>query len=307
MADLAEKNGQIIDSRKLSVALGVPVFSTVASDGEGIAELKKQMLDCAGQQFNPGKTKILCDLAPALEKEVGELAQLPALRRHPAMARAEALLLLAGDAAPVRSEAEYPAEALEAVAAARKRLEASGVDWRGGVIEARYARLSAIQQSVVTETFGRPETLSDKLDRVVTHKFWGMLIFVGVMALMFLSIFTFAQWPMDLFERTFLLGRRCGGGSRCRGGDLESLLENGVVWRRRRGRGVFAADLPAVLFHRPAGRHRLHGPRRVFDGPVDEQSRPARQEFHPDAQFIRLRHSRHHGHAHHRDRQRTGW
>ena len=45
--------------------------------------------------------------------------------------------------------------------------------------------------------------MSDKLDRVVTHKFWGMLIFVAVMALMFLSIFTFAQWPMDLLSGLF--------------------------------------------------------------------------------------------------------
>ena len=64
-------------------------------------------------------------------------------------------------------------------------------------------RLAAIQQARGDGSRADQVTLSDKLDRVVTHKFWGMLIFVAVMALMFLSIFTFAQWPMDLLKGLF--------------------------------------------------------------------------------------------------------
>jgi hypothetical protein len=86
-------------------------------------------------------------------------------------------------------------------------------------------------------------------------------------------------------------------------GDLNLCWEKGVIGGVGRGGGFSAADLPAVSFHRLAGGHRLHGARGVPDGPVDEQSGAARQKFHSDAQFVCLRHSRHHGHAHDRNAQ----
>ena len=52
----------------------------------------------------------------------------------------------------------------------------------------------------VTETSLHQETFSDKLDRVLTHKIWGTLIFVAIMALMFQSIFSFAHIPMDAIQ-----------------------------------------------------------------------------------------------------------
>jgi len=71
------------------------------------------------------------------------------------------------------------------------------VDWRSAAIEARYARIAEIQERVTTQTRRPGVTLSDKLDRILTHRFWGLLIFVAIMTLMFQSIFTFARWPMD--------------------------------------------------------------------------------------------------------------
>src|ERR1051326_2587867 len=70
--------------------------------------------------------------------------------------------------------------------------------------------------------------------------------------------------------------------------------ERGDQRSGRRG-GLSAANLPVVFLYRPAGGHRLYGARGVFDGPLDEQSRPARQKFYPDAELLCLRHSRHHG------------
>ena len=41
---------------------------------------------------------------------------------------------------------------------------------------------------------------TDRLDKVLTHKVWGTLIFIAIMGLMFQSIFTFANWPMELIK-----------------------------------------------------------------------------------------------------------
>jgi ferrous iron transport protein B len=128
------------------------------------------------------------------------------------------------------------------VAAARKRLEANGIDWRGAPIEWRYARIAEIQQAATSELAPPGETFSDKLDRVLTHKVWGTLIFIGVMTLMFQSIFTFAHIPMDALQA---MVDWLGGiaGRLIPPGDLNSLLVNGVI----AGVGAVIVFLPQIL------------------------------------------------------------
>ncbi len=86
------------------------------------------------------------------------------------------------------------------------------------------------------------ETFSDKLDRVLTHKVWGTLIFIVIMGLMFQSIFTFAHVPMDaiafIVSKTGdLVGRALPPG------ELNSLLVSGVI----AGVGAVVAFLPQIL------------------------------------------------------------
>lgn len=68
--------------------------------------------------------------------------------------------------------------------------------------------MAEIQQAVTTELAPPGETFSDKLDRILTHKVWGTLIFLAIMALMFQSIFTFASYPMDWLEGVAWAGKK---------------------------------------------------------------------------------------------------
>ena len=157
-------------------------------------------------------------------------------------ATAEALLLLSNEKALASSKEHYPQKIQDAVAAARKRLETHGIDWRGAPIEWRYARIAEIQQAVTSELAPPGETFSDKLDRVLTHKIWGTLIFIGIMTLMFQSIFTFAHLPMDALQAMVdWLGGAIG--KLIPPGDLNSLLVNGVV----AGVGAVIVFLPQIL------------------------------------------------------------
>ena len=183
------------------------------------------------------------------------------------------------------------------VAEARRRIEAAGEDWRSGAIESRYGRVAEICARVVQASFTYQETLSDKLDRVLTHKLWGMLIFVLVMAVMFQSIFTFARIPMDAIQSGVdALGDWVGG--LIPPGELNSLLVKGVI----AGVGAVIVFLPQILL--------LF----LFIGLLEDTGYMARaaflmdrlmskvglhgKSFIPDAQFLRLRHSGDHGHAH---------
>ncbi|HXJ75519.1 MAG TPA: ferrous iron transport protein B, partial [Candidatus Dormibacteraeota bacterium] len=163
---------------------------------------------------------------------------LPKRRRVP---KIEALLLLADERFLAQSSHVYSQNIAAAVRAARTRLEQSGIDWRSVPIEARYARLAQIQQEVTTETLKDGPTMSDRLDRVFTHRIWGLLIFVAIMTLMFQSIFQFAELPMrGLEEGVDWLGRQVAGllGT----GALTDLLVNGVI----KGVGAVVVFLPQI-------------------------------------------------------------
>ncbi len=243
MIDVAEANGQRIDADKLADALGVPVCPIVASDGKGIPELKRKIVSML-QNTIELKPRLFCQLPGLFRIEATGLADLLAesFRERRLQATAEALLLLSNERALASSAAHYPQKIQEAVNAARRRLEAHGIDWRGAPIEWRYARVAEIQQAVTTELAPPGETLSDRLDRLLTHKLWGTLLFVAIMALMFQSIFTFAKWPMDAIDTGLTwFGSRVAG--LLGPGDLRSLLVDGVI----KGVGAVVVFLPQIL------------------------------------------------------------
>jgi len=243
MVDVAENNGYRIDEKKLSEALGVPVLPIVASSGRGVPELRAQII--ATLQNQPEiKPKLFCQLPGRFRIEATGLADLLAnsFKERRLQATAEALLLLSNERALASSRLHYPQKIQDAVVAARKRLEASGIDWRGAPIEWRYARVAEIQVAATTELKPPGETLSDKMDRVLTHKIWGTLIFIGIMTLMFQSIFTFAKIPMDALQAIVNWAGNTIG-HLIPPGDLNDLLVNGVI----AGVGAVIVFLPQIL------------------------------------------------------------
>jgi ferrous iron transport protein B len=247
MVDVAEDNGHEIDAARLTTSLGVPAVPIAASSGRGVPELRQRILSALAEGTPAPSTQMpkqFYILPVAFVKEAAIIAALLTahFRERRRQAAAEALLILSNEKALASSLEHYPAPIQQAVDAARKRLDAAGVEWRSAAIEARYASVTAISENAVTETHQEQETVSDKLDRVLTHKVWGTLIFIGVMALMFQSIFTFAQLPMHLLQT----GVGWLGGLIANvipQGDLHSLLVDGVV----AGVGAVVVFLPQIL------------------------------------------------------------
>ena len=244
MVDVARDQGHDIDTDALSKALGVPVIPMVASQGEGVEPLRHFI---RSQASSPGTRHVIPREFNELPEAFGREAQAieTALERHfphrSRLAAAEALLLLSDERAlPTdktntdgntngnTANTRYPSALIEQVLSARRRLEAAGVDWRSTAIEARYARLFAIEQHVTRETPPPDELLSDRIDRVVTHRVWGPLIFVTVMALMFQSIFWLAKYPMDGIEATVDALAQWVGSS-MPPGDLNDLITRGAI------------------------------------------------------------------------------
>jgi ferrous iron transport protein B len=70
-------------------------------------------------------------------------------------------------------------------------------------IFARYSFISNAVQESVKHNDSREHTVSDKIDRVLTHKFFGLVILVAILLVVFQTIFSWASFPMDLMEKGF--------------------------------------------------------------------------------------------------------
>lgn len=246
MVDVARDNGTEVDAETLSGELGVPVVSLVASRAEGVDRLRAEVLRLTmhPRESTVPQPRVFLEIPKDLDREWKELSSRwngPFRTGFPP-ASSEALLLLTDDKALEGAQKRWPSNIRQEVMAARGRLEASGVDWMSAAIEGRYARVAAIHEAVASLPSMTGETLSDRLDQVVTHRIWGPLIFVGLMFLIFQAMFTFAEWPMGWIESGV------GGlGEWVRGampaGDLRDLLVDGVI----AGVGAVIVFLPQIL------------------------------------------------------------
>ena len=239
MVDELEKEGKEISAEKLSQVLGVPVVPTVGSRNKGIEALKAAIV-CGAKPSLSRAWK----MPPAMESEIERLSILLCentnLDRREAFS--QALILLSKDD---YTNEELPANQdriLDFIRQSRERLGAAGINWRSVAIEARYAWIHKILRDVVKESPRSKVDITDKLDNILTHRLWGWVVFLGLMALMFFSIFSLATYPMDIIDGFF------GGVSEfvknnMPPGDVRDLLTDGVI----AGVGAVIIFMPQIL------------------------------------------------------------
>ncbi|PJZ56536.1 ferrous iron transport protein B [Leptospira barantonii] len=72
------------------------------------------------------------------------------------------------------------------------------------------------------------ERVLSKADKILLHPFWGLVSFLGIMALVFQALFTWSETPMDWIESTVQnLGSFVG--SFMEEGPLRSLIQEGII------------------------------------------------------------------------------
>ncbi|MEP7036705.1 MAG: ferrous iron transport protein B, partial [Acidobacteriota bacterium] len=70
-------------------------------------------------------------------------------------------------------------------------------------IFARYNFISDVYQEAVKPKDTLERSVSEKIDSVLTHKFFGLVILIGILLLVFQTIFSWANLPMDLLDKGF--------------------------------------------------------------------------------------------------------
>ena len=252
MVDVAAQLGLRIDAVRLGQELGVPVVPIVASKGTGLEDLRRTVAETlhaprpAAQpwRFDEEIEHVLSDVA----------ARLPERGAHrPLSPRAEAAWVLstlaAAEDAQTLGTSDDPfrgrTELKPAIEAARQRLANGAKPLPAAMIEARYQRVADVSAAAMERVRPVEKTLTDHIDALLLHRVLGPLVFLAVMALMFQSIFTWAEPLMDAIEGA------CGWAgelvaSVMAEGPLRELLVNGVI----AGVGSVLVFLPqiAILF-----------------------------------------------------------
>ena len=139
----------------------------------------------------------------------------------------------------------------------------------------------------------RPTHWTDRIDRVVLHPFWGSLLLILILGLVFQVIFTWAQIPMDALKSAVTwLGDRVGDG--LAEGPLRSLIVDGMI----AGVGsvlIFFADYSVISVYFNFRRFRLYGACRISNGSTDGACRASWASFYTSAIILCLRYSWYHG------------
>jgi ferrous iron transport protein B len=243
MSDLADKRQIVIDTEKLSNDLGATVVRICARNRTGIDDLRNAIAHAAehpstngvhGPVYPPELTKEVAALEESLRARKDEIGRV--------VPRQEAFRLLFDRNGYIEQRLSHNRPGItELVEQHRARLASNG---SLAAIEARsrYAWVRDIVAAGVRKPEKRAVTESDRIDAVLTHKFFGTIVFLAVMFFIFQSIYAWAGPLMDLVDG--VIGSAGDWiGSRLPEGMLQSLVVDGIVG----GVGSVLIFLPQIV------------------------------------------------------------
>ena len=217
MMDLANKAGLNININLLSKKLGVPVVPIAARKAEGITALK-EAIAYANRFALQEDTIDVEQLAPELISSIRE--EIHVENNYYALQLAHQHEYL-----PFLSPQQNDRiETLEE--------EHSFHSQKSQATEtiARYNFINDVLFDVVTrkDHFAEEESYSNKIDKVLTHKVFGFVIFFAILLFIFQAIFSWSAYPMALIEDLFTWLTATLHGI-LPAGPLTSLLLDGVI------------------------------------------------------------------------------
>lgn len=193
MMDMAKRKGIKIDIPALERELGVPVVSVNPLKNKGIPELKKAIALTAQQAYKiPARDFI--DNKSFAAGAISELKQ-----DFPELSDYTAIHYLINHESFVLSGREQ--ELIENI---EVKNNFNPTKTQAEEILQRYSRIRQILQQAVSEPDPLQKTLfTERLDNILLHRWWGYLILLAVLFLLFQSVFWLAQHPMDWIELGF--------------------------------------------------------------------------------------------------------
>jgi ferrous iron transport protein B len=190
MVDLAAKSGQSIDIKKLEEELDLPVVMINARLGHGMEELKAKM----AETIKPSSKKVFRvsdDMREAVDLVKGRFTNASDFEAYQLLQQSANLKFLSG------TDKKF----IQEVASTHQFFPAK---FQGAETIQRYGFIQNLLNKVTLKN-SKPDWNKDThaIDRIVTHKVWGYVIFFGLLFLIFQSVFAWAQPAMDFIDQLF--------------------------------------------------------------------------------------------------------
>lgn len=197
MLDAAKGHSISIDLQKLSQKLDCPVVGLVASKEKGIDELKKEIEEQLVKKKVPKNSiefpKDISKEIKAIGKDLSEQG----------ISRADwvAEQILEGDKELFKLFPDKNFAGVEFKASELNSKYEGDLDMV--MADVRYSFVSNIAKECITRKGEVTQTLTDKIDKVVLHRWLGVPIFLGVMYLMFIFSINVGSAFIDFFDILF--------------------------------------------------------------------------------------------------------
>ena len=195
MMDMVRKNGDRIDVKKLSDALGCQIIETSAVKGEGSTEVAKAALNLAQSKAAAPKPLKFND---KLENILARIARLLQGACQPQNLRWYSIKLFERDEKAIEQLKLSPA-ALEEIEGLRQEAEKEFDDDVESIItHERYVVIADLLKTCYRKQSKQKLTTSDKIDKIVTNRILALPIFAVVMFLIYyISITTVGTMMTD--------------------------------------------------------------------------------------------------------------
>lgn len=192
MMDLADKSGIGINIAEFSRKLGVPVIPIAARKVSGIQELKKAISFANKIPLQQDSIDVKA-IAPELIARISE--EIKTDNPYLALQLAHQHEHL-GFLTPAQSNR---IEELE------KEFDFHSQKAQATETIARYNFINDLLFDTITKPeIARGESMSNKIDKILTHRVFGFVLFIGILLFMFQSIFAWSAYPMDLIANSFV-------------------------------------------------------------------------------------------------------
>lgn len=207
MHDELEKSGNKLNHEQLGRLLGFPFVPTVGSKGKGVPELLQKIIDVY-EDRETSLRHIHISYGQVIEEGISKIQELLRKPENSSMidvisSRFLAIKLIEKDRA-TEVIVEQLKNSKEIIAAADNeidRIESSlKQDTESLIADAKYGFIAGALRETFTVNEVTQRKTSEIIDTIITHKVWGIPIFVFLMWLTFYGTFRLGQHPMEWIE-----------------------------------------------------------------------------------------------------------
>lgn len=241
--DIAERKGIQIDSKLLEKRLGVPVVPTVANQAKGIDSLALAVKTALNNKAIMVRPKWPEPVQEAVETLKRDLSDIDKTSQSLSNGEIQRLIFDASSAVTERLKGDQT-EISEAIEKAKETVHKGGFHPNAVESIIRFRFLKPILADIIARQATLKKAIhTESIDQLLLHRFWGLVIFVGMMYFVFQSVYSWSGPFMQLIEDGIAHVQSIASSALVSTPMLQSLIVDGVL----SGVGAFVIFLPQIL------------------------------------------------------------